>query len=333
MNIREEALQLHTKWRGKIEVCSRVDVACKHDLSMAYTPGVARLPGDPPGPRLGRRPDDPAEHGGGGHRRVGGAGAGQHRPRAALPVMEGKAALFKEFGGVDAFPLCLDTQDPDRIVETCVAVAPAFGGINLEDISAPRCVEIENRLTALLDVPVFHDDQHGTAIVVLAALQNAAEDRRQTARRRRRGDQRRRGRRRGNRQAAPLGRRGIDHRLRPGRGDLRGAFGVDQPLQAVARRKHQPAARGRPPVQGGGRRRRVCRRLDGRSADRGRLKSMARDPIVFALANPDPEIDPDLAAATRRSWPPGGRTTPTRSTTCSASPASFGGCSTCGPAA
>ena len=159
---------------GKIEVASKVPLRTRDDLSMAYTPGVARVC-----LALVERPEDA--------RRLtikrnsiavvtdGSAvlGLGNLGPAAALPVMEGKAALFKRFADVDAWPICLDTQDTDEIVRTVQLIAPGFGGINLEDIAAPRCFEVERRLRELLDIPVFHDDQHGTAIVVLAALTNA----------------------------------------------------------------------------------------------------------------------------------------------------------------
>jgi malate dehydrogenase (oxaloacetate-decarboxylating) len=159
---------------GKIETQAKVPLRHRDDLSMAYTPGVARV-----ALAIAASPDDV--------RRLtikrnsvavvtdGSAvlGLGNVGPYAALPVMEGKAALFKRFAGIDAWPVCLDTQDPDEIVRTVQIIAPAFGGINLEDISAPRCFEVERRLRDLLDIPVFHDDQHGTAIVVLAALTNA----------------------------------------------------------------------------------------------------------------------------------------------------------------
>ncbi|GIM82377.1 NAD(P)-dependent malic enzyme [Salinispora arenicola] len=160
---------------GKMAVTSTVPLTSREDLSLAYTPGVARvceaIAADP------RLADD---YTWAGHTVAvvtdGSAvlGLGNIGPRAALPVMEGKAVLFKQFGGVDAVPVCLDTQDVDEIVAAVRALAPSFGGINLEDISAPRCFEIERRLDEALDIPVFHDDQHGTAIVVLAALRNAA---------------------------------------------------------------------------------------------------------------------------------------------------------------
>src|SRR6185437_9926808 len=159
---------------GKIEIQSKVPLKTRDDLSMAYTPGVARIC-----LAIAHNPDDVysltskrnmvavVTDG------TAVLGLGDIGPAAALPVMEGKAILFKEFAGVDAFPICLDTKDVDEIVQIVRCLAPGFGGINLEDISAPRCFEIEERLQALLDIPVFHDDQHGTAVVVLAALLNA----------------------------------------------------------------------------------------------------------------------------------------------------------------
>jgi malate dehydrogenase (oxaloacetate-decarboxylating) len=159
---------------GKIEVVSRVPLKTRDDLSMAYTPGVARVSSaiakDPASVwNLTIKANTVAVVSDG----TAVLGLGDIGPEGALPVMEGKALLFKEFGGVDAFPICLATKDTDEIVRTVEAIAPVFGGINLEDISAPRCFEIEHRLRESLDIPVFHDDQHGTAIVVLAALLNA----------------------------------------------------------------------------------------------------------------------------------------------------------------
>ena len=168
------ALELHRSHRGKIEIRGKVPVRNRDDLSTAYTPGVAE-----PCRRIAADPDAVWEYTSKGNMVAvvtdGTAvlGLGDIGPEAALPVMEGKALLFKEFGGVDAVPLCLDTKDPDEIVAVVRAAAPAYGGINLEDISAPRCFEIERRLQEALDIPVFHDDQHGTAIVVSAALTNA----------------------------------------------------------------------------------------------------------------------------------------------------------------
>src|SRR5690242_7278785 len=159
---------------GKIEVVSKVPLKTRADLSMAYTPGVARIceaiQKDPDKAfTLTIKKNTVAVVTDG----TAVLGLGDIGPAAAMPVMEGKAMLFKEFGGVDAFPICLNTKDPSEIVQTVKAIAPAFGGINLEDISAPRCFEIEDRLKEELDIPVFHDDQHGTAVVVLAALINA----------------------------------------------------------------------------------------------------------------------------------------------------------------
>jgi len=159
---------------GKMAVVSTVDLAGPDDLSMAYTPGVARVcEAIAVDPALSDDytwvPNTVAVVTDG----TAVLGLGDIGPAAAMPVMEGKAVLFKQFGGVDAVPICLDTKDADEIVETVARLAPSFGGINLEDISAPRCFEIEDRLKAMLDIPVFHDDQHGTAVVVLAALENA----------------------------------------------------------------------------------------------------------------------------------------------------------------
>lgn len=159
---------------GKIEVISKTPVKTRDDLSMAYTPGVARvcrsIADDPDASfALTIRQNTVAVVSDGSAV----LGLGNIGPRAAMPVMEGKAMLFKEFAGVDAFPICLDTQDTEKIIETVRQLAPTFGGINLEDISAPRCIEIEERLDRELEIPVFHDDQHGTAIVVLAGLKNA----------------------------------------------------------------------------------------------------------------------------------------------------------------
>src|SRR5258705_6158990 len=162
--------------RGKMAVNSTVPLSSRDDLSLAYTPGVARV--------CEAIADDPALFGD--YTWTGNSvavvtdgsavlGLGNIGPRAAMPVMEGKAVLFKQFGGVDAVPICLDTQDVEEVIAVVTALAPSFGGINLEDISAPRCFEIERRLDEALPIPVFHDDQHGTAIVVLAALRNAAE--------------------------------------------------------------------------------------------------------------------------------------------------------------
>src|SRR5947209_8033380 len=168
----DRTLQLHVG--GKIELHNKAPLKTRDELSMAYTPGVARvceaIHADPDKAfqyTIKRNTVAVVSDG------TAVLGLGDIGPRAAMPVMEGKAMLFKEFGGVDAFPVCLDTQDVDEIVSVVQALSPGFGGINLEDISAPRCFEIDDRLRAALDIPVFHDDQHGTAVVVLAALLNA----------------------------------------------------------------------------------------------------------------------------------------------------------------
>ena len=174
MNIQEEALQLHEAWRGKIEVVSRVGVSCRHDLSTAYTPGVAEpcraIYRDPALVDVYTRRWNLVAVVSDGSAVL---GLGNIGPKAALPVMEGKAVLFKAFAGVDAFPICLDSQDPDEIVRAVQLLVPTFGGVNLEDISAPRCFEIERRLKASTDIPILHDDQHGTAVVTLSGIINA----------------------------------------------------------------------------------------------------------------------------------------------------------------
>ena len=174
MTINEKALELHEKWNGKLDTVSKVQVKTREDLALAYTPGVAEpckvIAEDPEAAyRYTIKSNTVAVVSDGSAV----LGLGNIGPLAAMPVMEGKAVLFKEFGGINAFPICLDTQDTEEIIETVVRIAPAFGGINLEDISAPRCFEIEERLKKLLNIPVFHDDQHGTAIVVLASIINA----------------------------------------------------------------------------------------------------------------------------------------------------------------
>ena len=174
MDYNKQALQMHEQYRGKLEVVCKAPLETRDDLSVAYTPGVAE-----PCRAIAKNKEDVYRYTTKGHMVAvvtdGTAvlGLGDIGPEAALPVMEGKAALFKKFGGVDAVPICLDTKDTEEIIRTVQCLAPAFGGINLEDISSPRCFEIEQRLEALLDIPVFHDDQHGTGIVVTAALMNA----------------------------------------------------------------------------------------------------------------------------------------------------------------
>ena len=174
MTTNEKALELHEKWQGKLDTVSKTPVKTREDLSLAYTPGVAE-----PCKVIAQNKEAAYTYTWKSNTIAvvsdGSAvlGLGNIGPHAAMPVMEGKAVLFKEFGGVNAVPICLDTQDTEEIIKAVTWLAPGFGGINLEDISAPRCFEIEERLKATLDIPIFHDDQHGTAIVVLAGTINA----------------------------------------------------------------------------------------------------------------------------------------------------------------
>lgn len=176
MDYNQLALKMHEEKKGKLAIVSKVEVKDREALSTAYTPGVAE-----PCRKIAANKEDVYRYTAKGNLVAvvsdGTAvlGLGDIGPEAAMPVMEGKAILFKEFGNVDAFPICLDTKDTEEIIETVIRIAPVFGGINLEDISAPRCFEIEKRLQEKLDIPVFHDDQHGTAIVVTAGLINAAK--------------------------------------------------------------------------------------------------------------------------------------------------------------
>ena len=174
MSIDEKAIFLHKQWHGKIETTSKAPVKNREDLSIAYTPGVAApcriIAEDPDAAYTYTLKANTVAVVSDGSAVL---GLGNIGPEAAMPVMEGKCVLFKEFGNINAFPICLSTQDPDEIVAAVKAISPTFGGINLEDISAPRCFEIEERLKKELDIPVFHDDQHGTAIVVLAGIINS----------------------------------------------------------------------------------------------------------------------------------------------------------------
>lgn len=281
---------------GKLEIAPRSPIKTRDDLSMAYTPGVARVceaiaKDEESAFTLTIKRNMVAVISDGSAI----LGLGNLGPKAAMPVMEGKAVLFKEFGGVDAFPICLDTQDTEEIIKTCHHLAPTFGGINLEDISAPRCVEIEQRLEAELEIPVFHDDQHGTAIVVLAALTNALKV--------------------VNKQAEEIkvlvngsGAAGVAiTKLLLAVGvkhiivcDSQGALhagrtGLNSLKQWLVENTNAPAASGTLAQVIGG--------IDvfvGVSAKNvltvDDVKAMNSDAIVFALANPDPEIDPSLAA-------------------------------------
>jgi malate dehydrogenase (oxaloacetate-decarboxylating) len=286
---------------GKIEIQNKSPLKTRDDLSMAYTPGVARV--------CSAIHDDPDKAFQYTIKRNTVAvvsdgtavlGLGDIGPRAAMPVMEGKAMLFKEFAGVDAFPICLDTKDPDEIVATVRAIAPGFGGINLEDISAPRCFEIEDRLKADLDIPVFHDDQHGTAVVVLAALYNSLTltgrriDEIQTV-------------------IVGLGAAGVAvARILLAAGarniigcDSRGALhtGREDYLDGSIHEIKRQLAEVTNPERRDGAPADVIEGADlfiGLSAARvlpaSALTKMNRDPIVFAMANPDPEVSPEEAA-------------------------------------
>ena len=282
---------------GKIEVRPTVRVRDRAGLSLAYTPGVARV--------CTAIADDPdlafdftwksntvliVTDG------TAVLGLGDIGPLGSLPVMEGKALLFKEFGGVDAVPICLDTKDVDEIIDTVVRIAPAYGGINLEDISAPRCFEIEQRLDAALDIPVFHDDQHGTAVVVLAALLNAAKVTHRTL-----ADLRV--------VVSGAGAAGVavtDMLLDAGIGDIavadsRGILGPDREdltevKAALAARTNRADLTGTlaEALRGAD----VFIGLSAGRVDDDAVATMAAHSIVFALANPDPEIHPDVAHRT-----------------------------------
>lgn len=282
---------------GKIEVTSKIPLKTRADLSMAYTPGVARvceaIHKDPEKAfNLTIKKNTVAVVSDG----TAVLGLGDIGPAAAMPVMEGKAQLFKEFGGVDAFPICLDTQDPDEIVKTIKNIAPAFGGINLEDISAPRCFEIEERLKEELDIPVFHDDQHGTAVVVLAALINALkitgkkiEDIKLIVN--------------------GVGAAGVACTKIVMAAGVKNIVGCDQTGALYRGRTEQMNwvkewyAQNTNPNNEKGTVHEVIKGADvffGLSApgviDENDLKNMAKDPIIFAMANPVPEIMPEDAA-------------------------------------
>ncbi|MDP9101653.1 MAG: NADP-dependent malic enzyme [Actinomycetota bacterium] len=281
---------------GKIEVRSTVPLETREDLSLAYTPGVARIC-----TAIAAEPELASDYTWKGRTVAvvtdGTAvlGLGDIGALAALPVMEGKALLFKHFGGVDAVPVCLDVTDVDDLVETVVRLAPAFGGINLEDISAPRCFEVERRLQERLDIPVFHDDQHGTAIVVLAALRNAARLTGRTL-----GDLRV--------VVSGAGAAGIAVSrmlLEGGVGDL--AIADSQGIVHAGRTGLNDAkARIAGESNRGGRTGSFVEALAGADVLVGlssgtiaaeAVASMAPESIVFAMANPDPEVHPDVAHA------------------------------------
>ena len=291
----ERSLELHEKNHGKVEVISKVPVTNKEELSLAYTPGVAE-----PCRKIHANPDDVYKYTAKGNLVAvvsdGTAvlGLGDIGPLAAMPVMEGKSILFKEFANVDAFPICLDTKDVDEIVETVKRIAPSLGGINLEDISAPRCFEVERRLKEELDIPVFHDDQHGTAIVVCAGLINALK---------------------------VVGKKMEDARVVINGAGSAGIsicklmlqFGVGDVVLVDKQGALAPGEEWMNPAQ------KAMAEVTNKNKQRGPLKeiikdkdvfvgvsapnlvtpemvqTMAKDPIIFAMANPTPEIMPDLA--------------------------------------
>ncbi len=295
MNYNEMALELHKKHRGKIQVVSTVPLKTRDDLSTAYTPGVAA-----PCIEINKNPETVFDY-----TRKGNLvavvsdgtavlGLGNIGPEAAIPVMEGKSVLFKEFGGVDAFPICLNTTDVDEIVKTVKNLEPVFGGINLEDISAPRCFEIERRLKEELNIPVFHDDQHGTAIIVLAAVTNALKLA---------------GKKLSEVKAVFSGagaagtaicrllmKNGLKNVIMTDIDGIvyRGRPGMDEALAALARDTNPENMRGSlaDAVKG-------ADLFVGVSAANllkpEMIKSMAKDPIIFAMANPVPEVMPDVA--------------------------------------
>ncbi len=294
MNLRDEALALHREGPGKITVQSITPVRDKHQLSLAYTPGVAE-----PCREIEKNPELAYEYTAKGNMVAvvtdGSAvlGLGNIGPLAAMPVMEGKAVLFRDFAGVDAFPICLATQDPEEIIAAVRAIAPSFGGINLEDISAPRCFEIERRLDAELEIPVFHDDQHGTAVVTLAGLLGAM--------------------------------RIVEKKLSEVKIVINGSGAAGTAISkllldagakrilvcdrnGVIKKESKDAAKAclaslTNPEQEQGTLHQVLRGADvfigvsqPNQLGRDQVRIMATDPVVFALANPEPEIWPQEAA-------------------------------------
>ena len=295
MDTKEKSLKLHYDWNGKIEVISRVKLETKEDLALAYTPGVAEpcleIEKDVnKSYELTRRNNLVAVITDG----TAVLGLGDIGPEAAMPVMEGKCVLFKEFAGVDAFPLCVDSKDTDEIVETIKNISKSFGGINLEDISAPRCFEIEDRLKKETDIPIFHDDQHGTAIIVAAAVMNGLkltgkkiEDMKFVCN-----------------GAGAAGIAIVKHLLNLGakhvtmldrKGSIyEGRDGLDAGKEVIAKLTNEDKVKGD-----------LGEIIAGADVFIGvsvagvltedMIKSMNKDPMIFAMANPVPEIMPDLA--------------------------------------
>ncbi|MCK5027502.1 MAG: NADP-dependent malic enzyme [Candidatus Pacebacteria bacterium] len=296
MDHNKKALELHEKKQGKIEIVSKVSVKTAEDLSVSYTPGVAA-----PCLAIHEHPEDVYRYTTKGNMVAvltdGSAvlGLGNIGPEAALPVMEGKAILFKEFGGIDAFPIAVDSQDTEDIIKTAKMIAPGFGGINLEDISAPRCFEIEERLKEELDIPVFHDDQHGTAVVVLAGLMNALKLKEKTLEETKvvvvgAGAA-------GTATTKLLLKAGVkdmivlDSKGTIYEGRVEGMNSTKEELAKVTNRKKlrgdiHEALKGADVFIG------VSRAGLLNEED---IKNMNSDPIIFAMANPVPEIEPELA--------------------------------------
>ena len=294
MDAASEALKKHREWQGKLETVNKMPIETADDLSIAYTPGVAA-----PCLEIARDPSLSYVYTGRGHTIAvisdGSAvlGLGNIGPEAGMPVMEGKCVLFKALSGLDAVPLVLDTQDTDRLVDVISALAPSFGGINLEDIAAPRCFEVERRLKEQLDIPVFHDDQHGTAIVVSAALENALKLAKKENPRivingagsagcaiaRLLLD-------RGQKDVILVDRQGIltpDMELTSGQRAL-----IDRLNPSGRTGTLQDALAGADVLIGVS---------AGHSVSQDMIRSMNEKPIVFAMANPTPEIEPEDAAA------------------------------------
>ncbi|VVB70834.1 NAD-dependent malic enzyme [uncultured archaeon] len=295
MSLREDALAFHKAARGKIAVHSKVPCATKEDLSLAYTPGVAE-----PCREIQKNPDDVYEYTAKGNivavvtDGTAVLGLGDIGPKASIPVMEGKAILFKNFADIDAFPIAVSSKDPSVIVDTVTRIEPVFGGINLEDISAPRCFEVEERLKKTLKIPVFHDDQHGTAVVALAALINALK---------------------------VVGKDFADIRVAVSGAGAAGtavtkflmSFGVTDAVLCDSKGVIHEGRSDLNPAKKEIARITNPRHITGSLADAfsgadvflglsvagivtpAMVKSMARDPIVFAMANPVPEIMPELA--------------------------------------
>ncbi len=299
MNIREKALKLHSEGKGKLEVVSKFKVTSREELSVLYTPGVAE-----PCKEIHANEELVYEYTTKGNvvavvtDGTAVLGLGDIGPKAALPVMEGKAILFKEFANIDAIPICIDSKDPEEIIKTVKLISPTLGGINLEDISAPRCFEIEDRLKKELDIPVFHDDQHGTGIVVLAGILNALKlvnKKLEEVKIVLNG-------------AGAAGTSIARHLLNAGAKnvitcDMKGAI-CDGDKDSFVSSHHEQLAKETNPNKEKGKLSDVIKNADifiGVSkaglVTKEMVASMNKDAIVFAMANPTPEIMPDEAKA------------------------------------